>query len=108
MIEILKENVFSWDVYSICILFVTLLQELEIETSIYGFMKQYVDVLNKVIFSEPNNRPKIKDIVEEIERIFTTAINKEEYKLFLTSLQEKKENKFQRLSDGDGDEEEEI
>jgi hypothetical protein len=111
IIEILKQNVFSWDVYSICILFVTLLQELEIETSIYGFMKQYVDVLNKVIFSEPSNRPQIKEIVDEIERIFTRSINKEEYKLFLTSLQEKKENKFQRLSDGereDDDEDEEI
>jgi hypothetical protein len=62
-------------------------------------MKQYVYVLNNVIFSEPNNRPQIKEIAEEIERIFTTSIKKEEYKLFLTSLQENKENKFQKLSD---------
>ena len=101
MIDALKQNAFSWDVYSTCVLFVTLLQEFEIETSIYGFMKQYVDVLNNVIFSEPNNRPQIKEIVEEIERIFTTSIKKEEYKLFLTSLQENKENKFQKLSDGE-------
>ena len=110
IIETLKQNVLSWDVYSICILFVTLLQELEIETSIYGFMKQYVDVLNNVIFSEPNNRPQIKEIVEEIERIFTTSIKKEEYKLFLTSLQENKENKenkFQKLSDGEREDEQE-
>jgi hypothetical protein len=70
-------------------------------------MKQYVDVLNKVIFSEPNNRPQIKEIVEEIERIFTTSINKEEYKLFLTNLQENKENKFQKLSDGEREQQDE-
>ena len=111
IIDILKQNVFSWDVYSVCILFVTLLQELEIDTSIYGFMKQYVDVLNKVIFSEPNNRPQIKEIVEEIERIFTTSINKEEYKLFLTNLQENKENKenkFQKISDTKQESDEEL
>lgn len=92
IIEILKKSSLSWDIYSICILFMTLLQEFQIETTRYGFMKQYVDVLNKVIFSEPKNRPHIKEIIEEIEKIFTTSIKKEEYQLFLTSLQKTNTN----------------
>jgi hypothetical protein len=50
-------------------------------------MKQYEDVLNKTIFSDPRNRPPIKTIVEEIESIFRT-VKKEEYKSFLNSLQQ--------------------
>jgi hypothetical protein len=87
-IQSLKKSALTWDLYSISILFVTLLMKLQIDIENYDFMKQYMNLLLRTIFSDPITRPPIKTIVEEIESIFRT-IKKEEYKSFLNSLQQK-------------------
>ena len=83
----LKKHSLTWDVYSISILFLTLLKQLQIDIENYDFMKQYVNLLNKTILSQPSDRPTIKAIVEEIQIIFS-KITKEEYQSFLNSLRE--------------------
>ena len=90
----LKKYSLTWDVYSISILFVILLRNLQIDIENYDFMKQYVDILNKTIFSDPRSRPPIKTIVEEIESIFK-SIKKEEYQSFLNSLQKENQDAIQ-------------
>jgi hypothetical protein len=48
-------------------------------------MKQYMEILNETIFSDPRSRRPIKTIVERIESIFT-SVNRETYQSFLNSL----------------------
>jgi len=85
-IQDLKKYSLTWDVYSISILFTTLILKLQIDIDNYDFMKEYMNILLKTIFSDPISRPPIKTIVEKIESIFR-SIKKEEYQSFLNSLQ---------------------
>jgi hypothetical protein len=105
-IKELKKSALTWDVYSISILFVTLLGNLEIDIENYDFMKQYREILHKTIFSDPRARPPIKTIIKEIESIFT-SIKTEEYQSFLNSLQQGKKEKEKEEETKEEEEEEE-
>jgi hypothetical protein len=88
-IKALKKSAVTWDVYSIAILFVTILTNLQIDVANYDFMKQYIEILNETIFSDSTDRPPIKTIVEKIKTIFT-SVNTETYQSFLNSLLQEK------------------
>ena len=90
-IKELKKTALTWDVYSIAILFVTLLRNLQIDIENYEFMKQYMNILNETIFSDPITRPSIKTIVEKIKTIFS-SISKDIYQSFLNSLLQREPN----------------
>jgi hypothetical protein len=86
LIKELKQYSLTWDVYSVAIFFIILLkEELQIDIEKYEFMKQYVNILNKTIFSMPDARPTIKTIIEEIKTTFS-SVKKNEYYHFLDSL----------------------
>jgi hypothetical protein len=82
MIQIIKQYAFTWDVYSLSVLFMEQIKELQIDTENYTFMKSYVELLYKTILSDPKDRPTIESIVDEIKTIFS-SIKKEEYQSFV-------------------------
>ena len=100
-IKDLKKSALTWDVYSIAILFVTMLNNLQIDVENYDFMKQYMEILNETIFSDPTARPPIKTIVEKITAIFTSSIETDSYQSFLNSLSQKEEPKETKTTNED-------
>jgi len=69
------ESAHTWDIYSTCILWLEtwILLGFHEKITEYDFIRQFIDMLKHVVYANPNARPSIEYIEEEISKIFTNV-----------------------------------
>lgn len=85
--EIIKNHK-SWDNYGVAITFMFLLNDLKLEKKVeeIPFMKEYMNIMKKIVLSVPDKRPSAEETLTEMQTILSNIgrIEKEEMRKVLT------------------------